>query len=145
MLCTILKPFAFSSDGIHAEQAVVGRDMDIPDEFITGLENEGYVATCVIGKAISGAPENKMLTGADENKAPAEVGERPDDADPGEHIGGFEPEYEARETSRGWYAVFRDDEEVEAIKKMRQADAEAFNAMTPDERAEYIAAELADA
>lgn len=45
MQCMILKSFPFARDGVTAEQAVAGREADIPAELVPGLTREGYVRT----------------------------------------------------------------------------------------------------
>jgi len=132
--CKILKPFSYSQDGINAITATAGAIADIPDALVPGLEKEGYVTHSVAAKAIPAAAENKMLSGADENK------EAPPSSP--DYIVGS---YEARDVGRGWYAICRYGVEVSGVKKIRKDDADAFNAMSADERAEYVAAELADA
>ena len=43
MRVKILKSFPFSRDGLTTLQAVAGRDEDIPDRLIPGLQREGFV------------------------------------------------------------------------------------------------------
>jgi hypothetical protein len=62
MRVKILKSFPFSRDGITPLQAVAGRDNDIPDRLVPGLQREGYVAvtteTKVETKESERGPEN---------------------------------------------------------------------------------------
>lgn len=44
--------------------------------------------------------------------------------------------YEVKETSPGWYGVFKDGEQVG--KSMRHDDAEAFKALSAEEQAAYL-------
>lgn len=44
MIVNVLKDFTFSRNGIHAECAVKGTPVDIPDELLIGLMTERYVA-----------------------------------------------------------------------------------------------------
>ena len=67
MLCTILKTFPISRDGIRAETASAGSEVDIPDALVAGLKAEGYVRT-VEAKAMRGAPERQAIEAAQENK-----------------------------------------------------------------------------
>lgn len=44
--------------------------------------------------------------------------------------------YEVKETSAGWYGVFKDGEQLG--KSMRHDDAEAFKALSAEEQAAYL-------
>ena len=43
MLCQILKPFVYSSDGVTPKQAVPGRPCIIPADLVAGLQADGYI------------------------------------------------------------------------------------------------------
>lgn len=65
MSYTILKDFPFSTDGINQIQAVASEERDdIPEVYIAGLEDEGYIAA----RSRGGAPENKMIDRSPEDK-----------------------------------------------------------------------------
>jgi hypothetical protein len=53
------------------------------------------------------------------------------------------PVLEARHRGRGVYAIVRSDETL--VEGLNKADAEAFNAMTDDDKATYVQAALEDA
>lgn len=46
------------------------------------------------------------------------------------------PTYEVKETSSGWYGVFKDGQQIG--KSMRHDDAEAFKALSAEEQAAYL-------
>jgi hypothetical protein len=148
--CKILKPFPFSEDGFTSKQAVAGETRsDVPVALQPGLEREGYIvrldpetAATERLKAQGAAPENKMLGGAAQNKAEVREHYVLGSGKPITMRGA--PVYEARDVGRGWFAVFRGDAEVEAMKKMRRDDADTFNALSPAERAAYVEAESED-
>lgn len=126
MECMVLKSFPFSRDGVTTLQARAGETVDIPDDLVPGLTGEGYVKAAdgmIDHKAFDRAPEVQAFEAAPENKVAT---------------------YEARETGRGWFAIFKDGVEVEALKKVRHEEASAFNAMTDEEKAAHVAAELAE-
>jgi hypothetical protein len=50
--------------------------------------------------------------------------------------------YEVKETSAGWFGIFGADGE-QIGKNMRSKDADAFKALTPEEQAAEVAAEIA--
>lgn len=60
-LCTVLKSFPFSRDGIATEHAVKGSQADIPDALVPGLSNEGYVSVGAT-KHVVQAPETKAVS-----------------------------------------------------------------------------------
>jgi len=131
--CTVLKNFNYSLDGIKAHSAKVGQtpDPDIPADLIEGLRKEGFISLGEV-KSVAAAPENKMFEPVIENKQPETVEVVEDDA------------YTAKDVGRGWFAVFSGDVEIKAVKKMRKDDAEAFMAMSNEDRAEYVVSEIAE-
>lgn len=67
MICTVLKGFALSRDGVTSEWAGKGERVDIPNEMVAGLVKEKFIGEASDLKAA--APENKALVGAEETQA----------------------------------------------------------------------------
>lgn len=57
--------------------------------------------------------------------------------------GGVVEIYEAREKGKGWWAIY-DANGTEMGKSIRENDGVAFNQMTAEDRAEYVAAHVAE-
>lgn len=53
-----------------------------------------------------------------------------------------ESDLEARESSPGWFHVYKGDAKIQGVGAMRAEDAAAFNTMTPSERAAHVAGEI---
>lgn len=66
--CHILKNFMFSKNGIHAQEAVAGHNVDIPDHLVPGLAKEGFVSFDAPVPVLPTGAENKMLPEAGETK-----------------------------------------------------------------------------
>ena len=78
MICTVIKGFALSRDGVTSEWAGKGERVDIPNEMVAGLVKEKFIgeasdlkAAAHENKALVGAEETQALTAAPENKAVA--------------------------------------------------------------------------
>lgn len=65
MLCTILKTFAYSTNGTNSKTAQAGTEADIPDALVAGLAAEGYLKAA--GAKMQAPAANKMQ-GPVENK-----------------------------------------------------------------------------
>lgn len=102
---------------------------------------EGENATLKSNAPLDGQPLNKTeITSDGENpRTGAEDGpsDVPVTADQG---GQGTTTYEARDTGSGWWTIF-DNTGAEAGKKLRKDDAEAFNALSDAEKAEYLKSE----
>lgn len=56
MIVNVLKDFTFSRNGIHAECAVKGTTVDVPDGLLIGLMTERYIAVPDVAAAPVLAP-----------------------------------------------------------------------------------------
>lgn len=65
-MCTIIKTFPWSADGVTTRHARAGDEVDLPDGLVAGLVRFGYVAVAALDKATI-VPENKAMV-APENK-----------------------------------------------------------------------------
>lgn len=79
MICTALKSFPFSRDGVTSEWVEKGERADIPNELVAGLVKEKFIGEASDlktgtheSKAMPGAPETQALTAAPENKGVGE-------------------------------------------------------------------------
>lgn len=71
MKCTVLKSFKYSLNGTLTHQAARGSEIELPDDMVPALVNEGYVSVAgPEAKAVS-APENKAVESAPEDKKSA--------------------------------------------------------------------------
>lgn len=91
MLCKILKPFEFSTDGVSSKNAYEDSTIEIPTGLVAGLRSEGYLTdpddvdadpgadaadalanAAIENKNAGAAPENKILGDGDTS---ADMGE----------------------------------------------------------------------
>jgi hypothetical protein len=150
MQCKIIKNFAFSNDGIRVEQANAGSVVTIKDILVPGLRAAGYVAIVPSADALSPQepavnmpnPPAKIMAGSKPWEKEKVVFSVPENKMMPSTLENKEQIYEACQVSVGWFTIFSNGEEVKGLKKLRQDDAKAFNALSIKERAEYIEAEL---
>jgi hypothetical protein len=155
MKYTVVKSFPYSPDGVSVLEANVGETVEIPKHLEQGLLKEGFIAVDgtvppAEGKSVPWAPENKAIAGASEQQvvrtAPEdkEIEYVPADSRKADINDTWQPgKYEAKETGAGWFAIFKDDVELDGLKKFRADEAGKFNAMSSQEKAEHVAEELA--
>lgn len=103
-----------------------GKSADVPERFRAKVEDNPFFE---IGGAKSDKSEPKA-----KSSEPPNTNQAPTTTVP-------EGPYEAKEKSPGWYAIYGKDGK-EIGKAIRKDDADAFTAMSDDDKAAYVKSEV---
>jgi hypothetical protein len=109
-----------------AKNVEIEKARELTEERIESLDAEGVKVTqSAEDEAGAPAPDAAEIV-----KVPAQGANT-------QQVGGAAPVYAIKETSSGWYGIF-DAEGAQMGNNMRKADADAFEALTADEKAQYL-------